>query len=1069
MTLDELKEALLATDPAAVLVSPHLLARVIREVQHLPAQTISVPHRKSYIIDRGTLFRHVEMDDLDLGPDRMLPSTVILLARPPLDRRSALEHEATLRTYWRRLFHANVHLNLQKRIDEGELGPEDVAARIAGIGLTEFEEIRNVLRQENYLFPDADDQAVYVEFAAVYLDLRYFLPDLAAVYFPALRNLEHIEHVLARDIDAAALFQRTRLEGATDIVPRPDADADEPSDACVALIRDGRAASRAGNAVRAAILRTRAARIAPAALTIKAQADAHEDMRVLTNRLQSALKLTDGEAREWLDEMLALLDKASEGEWSVEARLLYDLQKACTEHERDVFALDLVEWALSFGKRPIKRPLPSQRIVRVLRNLRSAVGRLTFTRLSETARQHLGRLLHEALDQGEERLRARFRPVLSDVMHDVGLRAANAPEETAFHKTIEELLDRILAIGFFTYSDLRDAISRNNLKLPDLRDPRELIRGDPILQLDRRLSTALDGVYRPSEIYLRLLQKLTAPNFGTRFGRWFTRFVTLPFGGALVILEGIDLIFREVYKFWDAGYTPIFGPLTVLIDVLRQTPFNGQGSWPILETNQLYAPILLGLLGIFLMLITNSSTFRRQVGVLLGHVGGGIRWLVAELPSRLVPWPVLRRLFKSWAFQIFYSVFFLPILFCLALWRIFPRIFDEPINPWRVAGIFLIVEMIFNSRPGHAAGDAVTRGGLRIFDWFRSGLLPGLLRLIIHIFKQITDSVEYVLYTVDEWLRFRTGDNRFSMVLRALLGLVWFPVSYITRLYLVVLIEPGINPLKLPISILAAKFVYPILAILGLFTIQPLGSPLVDKLAPVITQPGAWLLVIGTFWLLPDAVAFLFWEFKENWKLYRANRPRMLSPVSVGPRGETLLHLLRPGFHTGTLPKLYAQWRYAGRQAYETGAWRAARACRESLLEMENAFSRFVEREMLVLLHQHPLWRKRPLSVANVTMASNVVQVAIRHAAFPDRPLLLSFAERDGLLTATLDEPGWLPELPPEERASFNRALEGLYNLAGVNWVTETGAPPDPIKWKDWVGDWHADAGNNGQQRATEQ
>jgi hypothetical protein len=1067
MTLDDLKEALLKTDPAAVLVSPHLLARVIREVHHLSAQMISVPHRKSLIIDRGTLFRHVEMDDLDLGPDRMLPATVILLSRPSIDPRNALEGEATLRTYWRRLFHANIHLHLQKRIEEGELGSEDIAARIAEIGLTEFEEIRTVLRQENYLFPDADDQAVYVEFTAVYFDLRYFLPDLAAVYFPAIRNLEHIDHVLARDIDAAALFRRTRLEGATDVVPRPDADADEPSDACVKMIRDGRAASRAGNAVRAAILRTRAARIAPAALTIKAQADAHEDMRLLTARLQSALKLTDAEGREWLDEMLALLDKASEGEWSVEARLLYDLQKACTEHERDVFALDLVEWALSFGKRPIKRPLPSQRIVRVLRNLRSAVGRLTSTRLSETARQHLGRLLHEALRQGEERLRARFRPVLSDVMHDVGLLAANAPEETAFQKTIEELLDRILAIGFFTYSDLRDAISRNNLKLPDLRDPRELVRGDPLLLLDRRLSNALDGVYRPSEVYLRILQKLTAPNFGTRFGRWFTRFVTLPFGGALVILEAIDLIFKETYKLWDIAYTPVFGPLSVLIDVIKQPSLRRDEVTPFYENPQLYAPILLGLLGIFLMLLTNSSTFRREVRAFIGKLGRGTCWIFFELPTRLVPWPMLRRLLKSWVFQIFYSVFFLPIVFCLALWRIFPGIFGDPMNPWRAVGIFLIVELIFNSRPGHAAGDAVTRASLRIFDWFRSGLLPGLLRLIVRLFKQITDGVEYVLYTVDEWLRFRTGDNRFSMVVRAMLGLVWFPVSYITRLYLVVLIEPGINPLKLPMSILAAKFVYPMLAILGLFTIQPLGSPLVDKLAPVLSQPGAWLLVIGTFWLLPDAVTFLFWEFKENWKLYRANRPRTLGPVGVGPRGETILQLLKPGFHTGTLPKLYALWRYAGRQAYETGSWRAARACRDSLQEIENSFGRFIEREMLVLLHQHPLWCKRPLGVADVGMASNVVRLAVGHSSFQDRLLSISFSERDGLLTASLDEPGWLPELSPEERGTFTRALEGMYNLAGVDRVAETGAPSKPIKWKDWVQEWQSRGNTDGRQTGT--
>jgi hypothetical protein len=1055
MTLEELKEALLAADPAAVLVSPHLLARVIREVHHLPAQTLGVPHRKSLILDRGTLFRHVEPDDLDLGPDRMLPPTIILLSRPPaLERRNALEREATLRTYWRRLFHANVHLALQKRIEEGELGPEDLAARIQEIGATEFDEIRAVLRDENYLFPDADDQAVYLEFAAVYLDLRYFLPDLPPVYFPAIRDFERIDRLLARDVDAPALFRRMRLAGASDPARRPDHDADEPSDACVKLIRDARKAARAGNAVRAAILRTRAARIAPAALTIKAEADAHEDLQLLTGRLQTALKLTDTEAREWLDDLLALLDKASEGEWSVEARLLYDLQKACTEHERDVFALDLVEWALSFGKRPIKRPLPSQRIVRVLSNLRSAVGLLSSTRLSETARQHLGRLLHDALSQGEERLRARFRPVLSDAMLDVGLRASNPPEQTAFQKTIEELLDRILDIGFFTYSDLRDAISRNNLKLPDLHDARELVRGDPILQLDRLLGTALDGVYRPSEVYLRLLQKFTAPQFGTRLGRWVTRYVTLPFGGALLALEAIDWIFQKATEYFGGVYKPVFGPLSVLSRWLKARREPTTYSLPVYDPEQLYAPVLLALLGLFLVCVINSATFRRELRRLGAQTSGAIRWLFYDLPAGLVPWPMLRSLLKSWPFQLFYGILLLPILFSLLLWRL--HLFPDPFeNPWRAAGIFLALEIIFNSRPAHAAGDAFTRGGLRIFEWLRSGLLPGLVRLIVRLFKQITDGVEYVLYSVDEWLRFRSGDRRVSMIVRAILGVIWFPVSYLTRLYLVVLIEPGLNPLKLPISILAAKFLYPITLTFGW------PGNFEELLAPVVGGIAAKAIAVSTWWLLPDAFGFLFWEMKENWRLYKANRRKFLSPVSVGTHGETVLQLLKPGFHTGTLPKLYAQWRYAGRQAYQTGAWRAARACREALAELEESLRRFVEREALVLLHQNPHWRKRPLHVGDLSLASNVIRINLRHADFPDKIVSLAIAEREGRLLATLEEPGWSAELSPEEQRTLARALDGLYNLAGVDWVTEADAPPSPIKWKNWVKYWSQGEGSD--------
>src|SRR5262249_8774190 len=296
----------------------------------------------------------------------------------------------------------------------------------------------------------------------------------------------------------------------------------------------------------------------------------------------------------------------------------------------------------------------------------------------------------------------------------------------------------IIAIGFFTYSDLRDAISRNNLKLPDLHDARELVRGDPLLKLDQLLGTALDGVYRPSEIYLRLMQKLTAPNFGTRVGRWITRYITLPFGAALLALEGIDLIFRESYKYIDSGaYNPVFGPLSVLLGYW--SPSYPQSSSPSV------APALLGLLGVFLLCVFNSATFRQELGTVVSQAYWGFRWIFFDLPTRLVPWPALRAILKSGPFQLFYSVCFLPLLVCGLLWWFFQEAFD---NRWRAAGIFLALEVLFNSRPGQAAGEAATRGSLRVFDWFRSGLIPGLFRFIVRLFKQITDGVEYVLYSV---------------------------------------------------------------------------------------------------------------------------------------------------------------------------------------------------------------------------------------------------------------------------------------------------------------------------------
>ncbi len=80
-------------------------------------------------------------------------------------------------------------------------------------------------------------------------------------------------------------------------------------------------------------------------------------------------------------------------------------------------------------------------------------------------------------------------------------------------KLVEELLDQIAERGFLSMGDLRDAISRNNLKLPDLAGWPRLSDGDQLLRADRKLALALDGVYRRGEFYLRWMQRLSSLGF----------------------------------------------------------------------------------------------------------------------------------------------------------------------------------------------------------------------------------------------------------------------------------------------------------------------------------------------------------------------------------------------------------------------------------------------------------------------------------------------------------------------------------------------------------------------------
>src|ERR1700746_3647735 len=100
MGLAVLQHALRATDPAAVLVSPRVLDRVIQEVYQLPGFLWQVPHRKSCVVDRQVLFRHVEQEELDLESDRLLPATVILLQRPTAEELNGGDPGILLVKYW---------------------------------------------------------------------------------------------------------------------------------------------------------------------------------------------------------------------------------------------------------------------------------------------------------------------------------------------------------------------------------------------------------------------------------------------------------------------------------------------------------------------------------------------------------------------------------------------------------------------------------------------------------------------------------------------------------------------------------------------------------------------------------------------------------------------------------------------------------------------------------------------------------------------------------------------------------------------------------------------------------
>ena len=294
-----------------------------------------------------------------------------------------------------------------------------------------------------------------------------------------------------------------------------------------------------GNYVRAAILRIAAAERGTPESSRAARSEARADMERLADRLQAALRFDEEEREDWSRALAVLTSQAARGFWTAEARLLYDLQKVCVDSERGIYTFDVYRFVASGIRAPLKRPLPGQRHVMFTKHLARRPGGWPAS-ACRGASARLAALLQAATHRAEDVLRTRFRPAIATALDHARLRPGNLPERVARDKLVDELLDRIVERGFLTMGDLRDALSRNNLKMPDVTSIRQFVLGDKLLQTNRRLADSLDGVYHRGEMYLTFPQRLSAVAFGTPIGRFLTRYVVLPFGGAFLIQKGFQ-------------------------------------------------------------------------------------------------------------------------------------------------------------------------------------------------------------------------------------------------------------------------------------------------------------------------------------------------------------------------------------------------------------------------------------------------------------------------------------------------------------------------------------------------
>jgi hypothetical protein len=747
----------------------------------------------------------------------------------------------------------------------------------------------------------------------------------------------------------------------------------------------------------------------------------------LIDRLQTALAFDDLEKAAWIEAVRPLLVRAGDGLWPVEARLLYDLQKACIDRERPVYAVDIVEWVYSLGARPLKRDLPGQIERLQLKHLRSARRRAAAVQIGKSNRQALEAVLENAVARAETRMREFFRPRIAQVLYEVGLRPGNVPEQVALNKLTEELLDRSVERGYLRLGDVRDAVSRNNLRLPDLGGPGEFFRGDKLIRANRRLPVLLDGVYRRGEFYLRWLQRLSSLAFGTSVGRFLVLYLLLPFGGAFVTLEGIQHIValgakllglhsvQHVESSADAAPAP-----------------HGRAHihlWTVPAT------LVLGL--VFFGLI-HSALFRRLVVQVLRVLGRVLQIFCVDLPTWIVRLPIVQLILSSKYIVWFGAYVARPaalglIAGALSLLALSHREAFVVGAATFIAGCFF-----FNTRFAHDLEEAVLDGLAGLWLRFSIEVIPALFHFIMALFKNILEAIDRLLYSIDEWLRFRTGESRWTFVWKLVLGTIWFLVSYIVRLYVNLFIEPTTNPIKhFPVVTVSAKIVAPFLpGIIGLIT---------DQLSPFM-NPALAAAIAGLHALiLPGIFGFLAWELKENWRMYRKNQPKTLQPDVIGHHGETLHGLLKIGFHSGTVPKLYRKLR----RAEEVGETSSRRKQQEQLHHVEEAVRAFTERELIYLLERSRAWGGIPIHVGKIRLGCSSIRVELCGDFNQPDSAVIAFEEVAGTLGASLCPRNLPSNLPEESRQGFLTALAGFYQLADARSDSEP-----PIEWKTWLNMW---------------
>ena len=252
-------------------------------------------------------------------------------------------------------------------------------------------------------------------------------------------------------------------------------------------------------------------------------------------------------------------------------------------------------------------------------------------------------------------------------------------------------------------------------------------------------------------------------------------------------------------------------------------------------------------LGVFLLLMFHAPRFRRAVFAALGHLWRAVRGLLWDWPRAVWRSRSLRALRLSGPARFLHRHFFSPLLITLlVVGTMFVVGVSARFLVWWGWALFAALAAFYNTRFGWVFQDRVAEA---LSDWWRAvrtNLIPGLIATILDWFRTLANWVERQLYAVERGgCGSAAATRKTSFVLKAALGLVWFPIAYLTRFAFYLLIEPQVNPVKhFPVVTVGHKVVWPML----------------PQLAGLIGAGPAVVVINGC----PGIFGFVAWELKEN-------------------------------------------------------------------------------------------------------------------------------------------------------------------------------------------------------------